>query len=389
MLVSDPDIGNPEIPDTHAFSIRRRACILASILATEDTLVGRLSSRDADLNRDGWTITLDTSGEGLYGYCSNINLGGSVRDGKVAPERVITAQWDGPWDSATSETKDGWSAELFLPWSMMAMPSGGGDRLIRFWVDRKVAHIDERWSWPALPESSPRFMTALGNMEAPGVVPKRQIEFFPNLSVTSDEMSGDADVRAGMDFSWRPSTDVQITATANPDFGVVESDDVVVNLRRGKRFSRKETLFLEGQSVNDASDAGMNIIRSGIGSRRTTGTFLGDHHPSKYPKNRWSSRTKIPEGIKVASVERVSQLICWAPQKYPVKKGRSAGVLAFEDEVQLPEVVSEGARKEGLWSSAKTVEILAWPGCSTRTLQRQAVDRLYGHRGYIQTTMPS
>ena len=118
----------------------------------------------------------------------------------------------------------------------MAMPSGGGDRLIRFWVDRKVAYIDERWSWPALPESSARFMTALGKMEAPGVVPKRQIEFFPNLSVTSDEMSGDSDVRAGMDFSWRPSTDVQITATANPDFGVVESDDVVVNLTAWETF---------------------------------------------------------------------------------------------------------------------------------------------------------
>ena len=60
-----------------------------------DTLIARLSSRDTYINRDGWGITLDTSGEGRYGYWFNINLGGSVLDGKVAPERTFTREWDG------------------------------------------------------------------------------------------------------------------------------------------------------------------------------------------------------------------------------------------------------------------------------------------------------
>ena len=128
MLVSDPDTLVTPRYQTHMrfFNTSKGMYIGVNLEQPKDTLGGRLASRDADLNRDGWTITLDTSGEGLYGYWFNINLGGSVRDGKVAPERVITAQWDGPWDSATSETKDGWRAELFLPWSMMAMPYGGG-----------------------------------------------------------------------------------------------------------------------------------------------------------------------------------------------------------------------------------------------------------------------
>ena len=353
MLVSDPD--TLVIPRYETlmrfFNTSKGMYIGVSLEQPKETLVGRLSSRDADLNRDGWTITLDTSGEGLYGYWFNINLGGSVRDGKVAPERVITSEWDGPWDSATSETKDGWSAELFLPWSMMAMPSGGGDRVIRFWVDRKVAHLDERWSWPALPESSPRFMTALGEMETPGVVPKRQIEFFPNVSGTVDEMSGDAEFRAGMDFSWRPSTDVQITATANPDFGVVESDDVVVNLTAWETFfPEKRLFFLEGQEVFNTMprNAGMNIIRSGIGSRQTTSTFLGE--PTTLLNTRrigGAPRTKIPEGIKIASVERGKPTDLLGAAKISGQKGpiRYGVLTAFEDEVELPGVVSEGALK--------------------------------------------
>ncbi|MEM7017699.1 MAG: hypothetical protein AAF512_10240, partial [Pseudomonadota bacterium] len=113
-----------------------------------DTLLARLSSRDAFLNRDSWGITLDTSGQGLYGYWFTVNLGGSVMDGKIAAERQYSNQWDGPWESATAELSDGWSTEIFLPWSMMTMPdSNNGERNFGFYVNRKVAYVDERWSW--------------------------------------------------------------------------------------------------------------------------------------------------------------------------------------------------------------------------------------------------
>ena len=113
-----------------------------------DTLIARLSSRDDYINRDSWTLTLDTSGEGLYGYWFSVNLGGTVGDGKVAPERNYSREWDGPWDSATAELDDGWSTELFLPWSMMSMPRATGDRVMGIFASRKVAYLDERWGWP-------------------------------------------------------------------------------------------------------------------------------------------------------------------------------------------------------------------------------------------------
>ena len=353
MLVSEPDtLVKPRYKtDMRFFNTEKGMYIGVSLEQPQDTLVARLSSRDADLNRDSWGITLDTSGEGLYGYWFTVNLGGSVRDGKVAPERTISAEWDGPWDSATSITKDGWSAELFLPWSMMAMPSTKGDKVLRFWVDRKVAHVDERWSWPALPESSPRFMTALGTMDSPGVSPRRQIEIFPNISATADEISNDEEYRAGVDFSWRPSTNVQITATANPDFGVVESDDVVVNLTAWETFfPEKRLFFLEGQEVFNTMprNAGMNISRSGIGSRQTTSTFLGE--PTTLLNTRrigGPPRTNVPDGVSVASVERGKPTDLLGAAKVSGQNGRVRyGVLsAFEDQVELPGVITSGDKK--------------------------------------------
>ena len=120
--------------------------------------------------------------------------------------------------------------------------------------------------------------------------------------------------------------------------------------RRGKRFSRKEALFLEGQEVFNTMprNAGMNIIRSGIGSRQTTSTFLGE--PTTLLNTRrigGAPRTKIPEGIKVASVERGKPTDLLGAAKVSGQKGsiRYGVLTAFEDEVQLPGVVSEGALK--------------------------------------------
>ena len=50
---------------------------------------------------------IDTSGEGLYGYNFGLSLGGSKQDGKIAPEHVMSFEWDGPWIGETAVT-DRW-----------------------------------------------------------------------------------------------------------------------------------------------------------------------------------------------------------------------------------------------------------------------------------------
>ncbi|CAN0512884.1 unnamed protein product, partial [Scytosiphon promiscuus] len=184
-------------------------------------------------------------------YWFTVNLGGSVMDGKVAAERQYTNQWDGPWQSATAVVEDGWSTEMFLPWSMMTMPdSTDGKRNFGFYVNRKVAYLSERWTWPALPFTSTAFMSVLAQMQTPGVEPGQQLELYPNISYTLDEIDSEVEYRAGLDISWRPSSNIQVTATLNPDFGVVESDDVVVNLSAFETFlPEKRLFFLECREV--------------------------------------------------------------------------------------------------------------------------------------------
>ena len=215
-----------------------------------ETLVQRHAPRDSfDVNRDTVGLNIDSSGSGRYGYWITLALGDGQMDGTVLPERQYGRDWDGAWYGATQKTPRGWSAEFFMPWSQMAMPKEDGIRRINLYFSRKVAHLNERWGWPALPRSQPRFMSLWQAMQFDGVDPHQQWSVFPYASTTFNRV-GDDRTRAGLDFFWRPSSNFQGTATLNPDFGSVESDNVDVNLTSEETFFPEKRLFFqEGQEV--------------------------------------------------------------------------------------------------------------------------------------------
>lgn len=253
MRVIEPDtLENPPLQTrTQLFYTERGLYVGMWNEQDPDDLIARLSSRDARrINRDGTSITLDTSGEGRYGYWFGVNLGGSLMDGTVLPERQFRSNWDGPWRGASAETEDGWTAEYYLPWSMMSMPEREGEREMAFYVSRKVAYKDERWAWPALPGTQPKFMSTLQRFRLEGVDPRQQYTIYPYVSATWDEVANDMAWKAGGDIFWRPTSNLQFSTTLNPDFGQVESDDVVVNLTAFETFfPEKRPFFLEGFEI--------------------------------------------------------------------------------------------------------------------------------------------
>jgi hypothetical protein len=217
-----------------------------------DTLIKRLSSRDGffQVTRDEMSFTIDTSGEGRYGYWFNVALGDSQSDGTILPERQYSNTWDGAWRGATQITSTGWSAEMFIPWGTVSMPASGPTRHMGLYMSRRVGYRDERWGWPALPPTKPKFMSVLNQIEFEGVAPRQQYSISPFAAVTWDEVKDDMEYRVGADLFWRPTTNAQVTATIYPDFGSVETDDLIVNLTATETFfPEKRPFFLEGQEI--------------------------------------------------------------------------------------------------------------------------------------------
>ena len=351
MLVMDPDTlaDTRYKTDARFFYTDEGLYIGVYMQQPRETLIARLSSRDEFINRDSIGITLDTSGEGLYGYWFVVNLGGSVMDGKVAAERQFSREWDGPWSSGTAELEDGWSAEMFLPWSMMTMADAqDGKRELGFWINRKVAYLDERWSWPALPFASPRFMSALATMRTPNVQPKQQLAVFPYVSYTADAMNDENEPRVGADVSWRPSSNLQVTATLNPDFGAVESDDVVVNLTAFETFfPEKRLFFLEGREVFATTPRSLarTDSPSGSGSRGTSSTF--NPEPTTLLNTRrigGAPRLAVPDDVDVAGVEQGKPTDLKGAVKVTGQSGglRYGFLSAFEGDMTLPGTFNSG-----------------------------------------------
>ena len=346
MRVMEPEtLAEPTYATKSRFIYSNKGLYVSAVMEQPpDTFVARLSSRDQYINRDSYGITLDTSGEGLYGYWFTVALGGSLADGKVAAERTITKQWDGAWRGETAMMDNGWSVEMFLPWAMMSMPQTGPERVLGFWVDRKVAHMDERYSWPVLPFTAPRFMSALKPMAVADVRPAKQWAVFPYSSATADAINDEVAAKVGVDVLWRPTTNMQVTATANPDFGAVESDDVVVNLTAFETyFPEKRLFFLEGNEVfftsPRANPQSSSSGPQGQGARRSPQTFFRE--PTTLLNTRRiggkARHVEIPDDIDVPGVERSKPTdLLGAAKVVGQAGGVRYGVLsAFEDEVQL------------------------------------------------------
>ena len=217
----------------------------------QDKALKRLSARDARFNRDDVHITLDHSGSGLYGHWFSIALGDSLSDGTVLPERVFYNEWDGSWRGVSAESDYGWSAEMFIPWSILSLPkSENGITRVGFYTSRKAGYLNERYAFPALSSIHSKFMSALPGLRLRAPPRKQAISLQPFVSAETESVRSQDRFRAGLDLHWRPHRNLLLSASLAPDFGTTESDDVVLNLGALETFfSEKRPFFLEGRSV--------------------------------------------------------------------------------------------------------------------------------------------
>ncbi len=330
----EPDTLVPGKYPTHmrvAYS-ERGMYVSAVMQQPVESLIRRLSGRDVRDNRDSFSVTIDTSGEGRYGFWFGINLGDALMDGTVLPERVFTNDWDGPWYGRSQKTDNGWSMEMFIPWGIVSMPASSATRNVGLYVSRKVAFIDERWGWPALPPTQPKFMSALQKLEMQDVQPGQQYNIYPFASTAFDFVDHEPDYRVGADLFWRPSTNFQMNATINPDFGNVESDEVVINLTATETFfPEKRLFFLEGQEIFVASPRADTRGR-GVGMRGAPYTMVNTRRIGGQPRE-----PDVPDTIDIPQRELLQPTELLGAVKTTGQIGRVRyGLMgAFEDEVKF------------------------------------------------------
>jgi hypothetical protein len=244
----------------------------------EDTRSHGRSPRDTiRMDADPIRLMVDFEGEGHTAYEFTISSSNSIRDGMLTKGRQAPSyDWDGIWYHGTAHDDRGWSAEWLIPWSSVPTSRGAGERrVVGVWFAQFVKRKSHGYGFPAISSSMPNFIARMHRITVPRYSTAR-LDLVPYASVISDRLYEHLLGRAGLDFTWKPDGPHQLTATIHPDFGQVESDDLVVNFSAIETFfADKRPFFTEHQGVFDLRlpDEGRLVNTRRIGGNADAGAL--------------------------------------------------------------------------------------------------------------------
>ena len=210
--------------------------------------------RDAEpLPGESVGLIVDFDATGQVGYEFTVGLGGGVRDGIVTNQNEFNRDWDGIWQHAVRETDDQWFVEMLIPWDSINMrESSGGQRTIGIYATRYLFDRGERYACPGIDEEQAVFLSDFQRVQVSGQNPDARFDFLPYATVISDQVNERTLFKAGADITWKPSPNLWLSAALNPDFGQVESDELVVDFSAIETlFTDKRPFFTENQGIFD------------------------------------------------------------------------------------------------------------------------------------------
>ena len=217
----------------------------------KETLRSQLHQRDdRDPKADRVGVSIDFDGDSLQAYDFTVSLGGSLWDSVYTNSDQGDSDWDADWQAATSEGENGWYAELFIPWSVTPMKKQIGEvRKVRLAAWRQAYEISRAFSTARSNPYRSQFLSYFKEYEFKKVDAGR-IDFFPYLTTSNERTTNSTNFNGGAEIFWKIDSNSQFNITFDPDFGQVESDDVVINFSATETFYQdKRPFFSENQSL--------------------------------------------------------------------------------------------------------------------------------------------
>ncbi len=219
----------------------------------------QLSERDGYSNADNFTVGLDTYDDDLNGYRFIVSAAGVQNDQRLSLNSNNDLSWDAVWESEVSVTEEGWICEIKIPYSAIRFPTTEvqnwglqfnrsvnttGEYILWSPVDPKIFGIINQWgSYLGLENITPPLRLSFspyinaGNQWSP-------ISYEPVKYESSKILNGGLDVKYGINESFT------LDATLIPNFGEVQSDNVILNLSPfEQQFDERRPFFTEGTEI--------------------------------------------------------------------------------------------------------------------------------------------
>ena len=229
---------------------------------TKDSIARELSGRDGFGANDYIGIIFDTYFDKLNGFEYFVTPLNEQWDAKMSPGGDNNGgedfSWNAVWKSGAVIHNDGWSFEMFIPYSAIRF----GKKDIQNWgfnITRRRRKTEQQSTWNPIDINVNGFLTQEGLWTGiTNIKPPLRLQFSPYFSTyvnhyphnkpgienTTTSFNGGMDVKYGINQAFT------LDVTLIPDFGQVQSDNHVLNLTPFEvKYNEYRPFFTEGTEL--------------------------------------------------------------------------------------------------------------------------------------------
>lgn len=224
---------------------------------SRDSIMTELTQRDDVGNTDFISIFLDTYGNGTDAFEFIVSATGVQFDAKLSNNGEDN-NWDAVWFSNVHLEDNFWSAEIKIPYSAIRF-SNEKKQNWKINIIRRDASIGERSSWHPIDPQAPVFLAQMGNITGvENIKSPLRLSLSPYISAyaqnytdkSNDVSSTGYTYNGGMDIKYGINDAFTLDMTLIPDFGQVQSDNLILNLSPFEvRYDERRQFFTEGTEL--------------------------------------------------------------------------------------------------------------------------------------------
>ena len=208
-------------------------------------------------------IALDTYLDRRTAYCFGVTASGVRLDHyhSTDSESNTDAGFDPVWQARTQIDGEGWTAELWIPFSQLRFNESSGQT----WglnIHRRTPTRNEDDYWAVIPRTERAWASRFGELVGIDLIRSpRRVEWLPYFAGGAT-VTGQPDTQnpfddgtnltrsVGLDARVGIGPSLTLDATINPDFGQVEADPAEVNLSNFETiFSERRPFFTAGSQL--------------------------------------------------------------------------------------------------------------------------------------------
>lgn len=226
-----------------------------------DSILHQLSERDRIENTDWFGLWISCFQDGINAFEFFVTPDGVQIDAQVSAISEDFS-WNAVWQCNTSITEEGWIAEFKIPYSAIRFPESEAQTWdVNF--TRVIRRHREQNFWQHVDPEVAGFINQSGELTGiEDIDPPIRLFFYPYISGYY-EQAPDEDgnlqrgnqYNGGMDVKLGLTDAFTLDATLIPDFGQVQSDNLVLNLSPFEvAFSENRQFFKEGTELFNKGD---------------------------------------------------------------------------------------------------------------------------------------